>query len=279
MKKIYDREHVVEQGEDYIISSSTEKGKPERNKDHTVYAIHPQFPNVKLLILADGITNAKDGAAGAQLFCNQIEKIFNRLDEDAFCNVEFTMQQMMYAVDSFITGFNKQCKSDCYALGSFMIIVDDTLYSLTVGDIRVYYKKDGRVRQITNFETEYELGKAIGVSDEFIEMYNPKAKTTPARTIGKSLVAKREYVTVVEDIEGAYLMCAGVGNHVSEECKSEIIENVEPAEISRALVEIAQHGEVTIDGVTYSERTIESRCDKNLSSISYVKNKGIILER
>lgn len=279
MKKIYDREHIIEQGEDYVISSSTEKGKPNRNKDHTFYAIHPQFPNVKMLILADGITDAKDGAAGAQLFCDQIEKIFNKLDEDAFCNVEYTMQQMLYAVDSFISGFNKQCAAQCYALGSFMIIVDDTLYSLTVGDIRAYYKKDGKVVKINNFGTEYEIGKAIGASDEIIEKYNPKAKTTPARTIGRSLVAKKEYVTVVEGIEGAYLMCAGVGDYISEDCKSLVIENIDPAEVSRSLVEIAQYGKTMVDGVIYEEETISSRCDKNLSAISYAKVKGKSLER
>lgn len=279
MKKIYDREHIIEQGEDYIISSSTEKGKPARNKDHTFYAIHPKFPNVKLLILADGITDAKEGAAGAQLFCDQIEKIFNKLDEEDFNDVAFTMQQMIYAVDRFISDLNKQCHSECIALGSFMIIVDDTMYSLTIGDIRAYYKKDGNIVKINNFGTDYEVGKAIGASDELISKYSPKAKTTPSRTIGKSLVVRSEYVNVVEGIEGAYLMCAGVGNYVSEKCKDSILRNADPAEISRALVEVAQYGVTMIDGTLYTEDELESRCDKNLSAISYVKINGKMLER
>jgi len=276
MKKIYDHERFLESGEDFSIVGATEIGLRNQNMDHTTYAIHPQFPNVKLLVLADGDSNAKEGAAGAQFFCDQIEKQFNELSEEDILNVEETMRRMIVNADKYILGINKKYKVECITVGAFCIIVDDKLYNITIGDMSVYHKHDTEIKRIKNVRTIYDAYKMCGLAEEKILKIEPKAKTTPYKRIGLGEIRKYEAVYVVDGVDYAFIMCDGVSRHVSKACKMEIFENVNPNDIPTALVEVAQYGHtVSIESIIDYGDVQPS--DDNLSVIGYVREKQKVL--
>jgi len=270
MKKIYDHENFLKKCEDFSIVGATEIGVRDQNMDHTTYAIHPEFPNVKLLVLADGDSNAREGAAGAQFFCDYIAKQFNSLTEEDVTNIEETMKKMIVCADKYILSINKNYNKQCVTVGSFAIIVDNTLYNITIGDMSVYYKKGDEVERINNIRTVYDAYHLCGLSDEKIFKIEPDAKTLPYKKVGLGEIRKSEFVHIVENIDSVYIMSDGVSRHVSKSCKQEIFEKIHPNDVPKALVEVAQYGHtVSVDSIIDSGDVDIS--DDNLSVIGYVK--------
>lgn len=276
MKKIHDHEKIIECGENFSIVGETEIGARKQNMDHITYAVHPKFSNVKLLILADGDNSAKEGAAGAQFFCDYITKQFYSLTEEDIINVEDTMQKMIFCVDQYILDINKSYKTQCIAVGSFAIIIDENLYNITIGDISVYYKKQGDISRVDNVRTVFDAYKLCGLSEEKIFKIDSNAKTTPYKKIGLGEIRSHEVVHVVENIDCVFIMCDGVSRHVSKSCKQEIFESFDPKDIPSALIEVAQYGHtVSVNSIIDSGDV--STSDDNLSVIGYVKEKQNIL--
>ena len=264
MKMICDHERLKEIGEGFSIVGTTEIGIRKQNMDHTTYAIHPRFPNVKLLVLADGDSKANEGAAGAQFFCDQIEKRFESLKEYELINIEQTMQDMTFCVDKFISDLNKSLHKSCITVAAFAIIIDDNLYSVSIGDISIYYTKDGITRRLETIRTDYDMFKLCDLSEEKIQKLYPDSKTTPYKKIGLSEIIGFEPVYVVENIENVFIMSDGVSRHVSKGCKYEIFNNVEPRSIPVALTEVAQYGH-TVTGPSIIDGGDVSISDDNLS--------------
>lgn len=274
MKRIYDHERINDKRDGFSIVGATEIGKMSQNMDHMVYEVHPNFPNVKLLVLADGDSNAKEGAAGAQLFCDNILNCFKKLKSTDFENIEVTMQRMIYSVDRYITEFNKKCNKQCIAVGSVSIIMDDTLYNVSIGDISVYYTQEGITKRLDTIRTDYDIFKICGLSDEKIRMLYPDSKITPYKKIGVGEIIGFEPIYTMEDVENVFVMSDGVSRHVSKGCKKEIFESVDYSSVPSTLVEVAQYGYSKTFPKIVDEGDVSRSLD-NLSVIGYVKEKQI----
>lgn len=256
MKKSYNHQCIKNESEDYIITGVSTSGNQNMNMDYIMQAIHPDFPNVKLLVLTDGLRRAHDGQGGGIWFCKAIESEFNKLKESDFTNPRSALQDIVYCANKQLEMFNVFHDRECYAAGAVAMIMNGRVYCIAVGDVNAYYTRNGELIKLTDGNVERRF---LG--------YNRKTIPSFLDEDVKEDVQRREVVYYAEDIDSVYLMCDGVDSHVSEECKADIMEKIDSADIPTALIEVAQYGYTISDGSTIMDNVEPS--DDNLSVIGY----------
>lgn len=261
MKKNLKNSHFIDECEDFLVAGITNSGIVKQNMDYILHTMHPKFPNVNLLVVADGLSAAQNGLGSGFLFCNYLEREFNKLSESDLEDAERALQDIVYMANKMLEIFNVANDAECYAAGAVALVIDNNVYCISVGDVRVYCVQGGNLINLTEENTEQRF---LG--------YNDKTRPHFLKSEVKKNVRRYEDVYSMENIDSVFLMCDGVASHVSETCKCEIIDFLDARDVPRALVEVAQYGHTTsVDMASIIETEDLDTSNDNLSVLGYFR--------
>ena len=158
-----------------VMYTLSDKGKIRRHNEDSVTAIsHPKDNSVKLLAVADGMSEYGNGKEASSYTIEELEKWFNKLSYEEISN-SFSLQFGLYKA---IEKINKDLYNRYGEIGTTLtcaVVTHDKTIVISIGDSRCYIMKDTNIKQITSDDTKiYEdyINGIISKNDLRFYQYN-----------------------------------------------------------------------------------------------------------
>ena len=133
---------------------SIDRGDPLRKDAHLSMT---DLEGRKLVLVADGYRDSQDIEIASQKAIEVFQNTF--LQAYTFDNVSVYLQQTVYVIASLLMkdlAFDRQMPKNYTTLSGFLIDTDNTIYTINIGNSRVYLFRDRHLQRLTKDHTKLQ---------------------------------------------------------------------------------------------------------------------------
>lgn len=199
---------------------------------HSLDITHLVYPEVKMLVLTDGIGNPYEYNASYK-FIDYMNEWFNKTNpyDEGYAH---KLEKIVSDLD------NKLSKDMTSTSASVVIIVGKNTYVISAGNTRVHLIYDGNVTSIKRKENLYDEIKEKNMILPCSEEY---AKSIPVGTVGYNAdkfdkYNSEVYVIPTSMFDGLFITTSDIHENISDSDLSATINNNDSDEVLRTLEEI-----------------------------------------
>lgn len=270
-----DNEIVV----DSVMTSDTNIGiKNDRNDDASLIMQHPDYPDYKLMIVADGVGSCKRGDLAAKMFCEKMQEWFGKLSLDSFeNNFNEKLENAIKCADKEIAQFNKDVGCYNVTVGSVVVITPQDTYYCTVGDTRIYFEYDEKLVRVERIENLHDKALKYDAYEKGLlpedDGYN---KERPEGYIGYGVDKFGLCQPVVNNIssdsyDGILMMSDGVYKEINDLELQVLFNECSPQDIASCIVERAAYGYIKNSSYEYLNSVRRRAGRDNITANVYKK--------
>lgn len=228
------------------VAQCTDVGRTRQVNEDSVVSVVPEDPEVMakkgaLFVVADGLGGHEAGDVASQLAVNEVNESYYQSENDE------RAEALQHAIKQASTRIYQEslAKSPQASKSGMMattcvaaVLQGDTVYVANVGDSRAYIARDGQVMQVSQDHSVVEEQLRAGLITKDQVRDHPQYNVI-TRCLGKAEVEVDIFSEHVEKGDFLILCTDGLSSMVSDEELGTIVQQFEPEESVRRLIERA----------------------------------------
>lgn len=239
------------------LYASIDMGNKRTNQEDSVIILnHPQNPNFKMLVVADGMGGLACGEKVSSFVTSQITKWFESLSPQYFAsqNIEYLRQCFNQEIQNISKDIYHTYRGNASSTFVGAIVADEKTLISNVGDSRAYIYSQGELHQLSEDDSvSYDLWKngIIHQKDDirFHKQSNIVTKGmgfTEELTPTTSIISNSDYDTLL-------LFSDGITDCLSDYQIMAITRSTSPKNLAKALVDAAQNNNSRQNHLNFDE--------------------------